>query len=106
MPYEGLEARMDLRGNVLRSPSRRTKSQSTGEGSGRTVGSRRDGDTYHDGLQGELRRSDRVGRAEQERRRDGINIEGDMEDTASSPGKQDKNARQGGEGSGRREGVP
>ena len=31
LPYEGLEAQMDLWGNVLRSPSRRTKSPSWGK---------------------------------------------------------------------------
>lgn len=41
LSYEGMEACINMRGNVLRSLSRRTKSQSTGEGNGRTMESER-----------------------------------------------------------------
>lgn len=48
LPYDGLEAHMDLWGNVLRSPSRRTNSSSLGEGSGRTMELRMDGDMHNE----------------------------------------------------------
>ncbi|KAM2418957.1 hypothetical protein ACFX1W_025583 [Malus domestica] len=90
LPYEGLEARMDLRGNVLRSPSWKSKNPSMGEGSGRTVESRRDGDMHHEGMQGVWRTGARGGRVEQASRRVGNNRDGDVEDTDSSPGEKDK----------------
>lgn len=50
LPYEGLEACVNLQGNEIRSQSRRSKSHSTGEGSGRIIESRRGGDMNREGM--------------------------------------------------------
>lgn len=52
LPYEGLKASKDLWGNVLRMSLRMMRSPSWGEGSGIVEEVGREGDMFHEGMQG------------------------------------------------------
>ncbi|KAM1262966.1 hypothetical protein ACFX13_028699 [Malus domestica] len=57
-PYGGLEARYDLRGNLLQSPSRRNKSQYAGEGVWKSKLSGRGGESNMQGRTGDMKNQD------------------------------------------------